>query len=112
MALPTNNYSPGVVNSLRRRIDAADAGGYGSIASRKDPRNYGSIASRNFPGLLNPDLTNPPQQGGLRRSVGQPAAPQSNFNLQGFIQSLQSGSNSWQNMPLYDDDIGGDSGEA
>lgn len=49
---------PGVSVGLRR-MAAAQAGGYGSIASRADPNNYGSIASRQNPGVFGPgaDLT-------------------------------------------------------
>lgn len=42
---------PGVSTGLRR-MAASDAGGYGSIASRFDPRNYGSILSRKYPGVF------------------------------------------------------------
>lgn len=113
MALPTNVYSPAVANSLRRRIDAADAGGYGSIASRKDPTNYGSIASRNFPGLV--DALGQPQQprGGLYRN--QPAQqqaqaqPRSNIDFSGLMQMMMRQQNPYQDT--YND-IGMDSGEA
>lgn len=44
---------PGVGAGLRR-MAAAQAGGYGSIASRADPNRYGSIESRKYPGLFGP----------------------------------------------------------
>jgi hypothetical protein len=44
---------PGVSAGLRR-MAAAQASGYGSIASRADPNRYGSIESRKYPGLFGP----------------------------------------------------------
>jgi len=46
-----SNLSPGI-RSILRRAQAADIGGYGSVAARFDPRQYGSIASRKYPGLF------------------------------------------------------------
>lgn len=34
------------------QVQAAQAGGYGSIAARENPNNYGSVASREMPGLF------------------------------------------------------------
>ena len=107
MALYPNNAQ---MNTLRRRIAAADAGGYGSIASRQDPRNTGSVAYRLYGGAID----NLDQQQSLRRQAMQPMtqprqqAPQSNFDLLGYIRQMQ-GNNPWDNV--YGD-IGLDSGEA
>jgi hypothetical protein len=49
-----NMLPPDAMAGLRR-AQAAQAGGYGSIASRADPNNYGSILSRKYPGLFGQD---------------------------------------------------------
>lgn len=51
---PEHSAMRQTVRNGLRRVQAAQAGGYGSVAQRWDPNNYGSVESREMPGLFGP----------------------------------------------------------